>query len=238
MYDLWYIPCVVSHPVATWDRWIWVRDWVYSTMYTLWACHGMPITQNRFQPHRKRALVADCEEVAKSHLWVGCCQVWSWVRCVASVRLHQSCKFFGICRPNYRIKVSGVLAGVAFVESSEQRRSIRVRLRAPHTEVSRANGSMSRGADAVVSDNGQREKQNYDSACGASQSPEKQAKGDAKKPTKPSGPRPHSYPRIINPSSRFGTGWAGVQTFQLDAYGLYAWHKQHGSICGNPPRQC
>ena len=55
---------------------------------------------------------------------------------------------------------------------------------------------MSRDADAVVSDSGQKEKQNYDSACGASQSPEKQDKEDAKKPTNPSGPRPHSYPRI------------------------------------------
>lgn len=48
--------------------------------------------------------------------------------------------------------------------------------------------------NTVVSTGEQREKQDYDSAYGASQSPEKEAKGDAKKPANPCGPRPRSYP--------------------------------------------
>lgn len=66
-----------------------------------------------------------------------------------------------------------------------------VDVRVAESQVSRFCGSM---GDGVVSTGEQRGKQNYDSACGASQSPEKEAKGDAKKPANPSGPRPRSYP--------------------------------------------
>ena len=50
--------------------------------------------------------------------------------------------------------------------------------------------------NTVVSTSEQRQKQSHSSAFGGSESPEKQAKEDVKKPPSTTGPRPRSFPPI------------------------------------------